>query len=87
LGAVDAGGLEGFVEHSAGGSDEGFAGEVFLVAGLFADEDEVGVIAAFAVDTWRSIGSLTDSVTSSAIPAAIRRAASASGRSYSFFAA
>src|SRR5438045_1079853 len=48
--AIDVGGGEGFVEQAAGGADEGLAGEVFLVAGLFADEDEAGGGGAFAED-------------------------------------
>ena len=35
--AVDAGLVEGLVEEAAGGSDEGAALLVFLIAGLFAD--------------------------------------------------
>lgn len=39
-GAVDACGVEGFIEEATGGSNEGLTGEVFVVTGLFADEDE-----------------------------------------------
>jgi hypothetical protein len=49
-GAVDADLFEGAVEELAGGADEGFAGEVFLVAGLFADEHDGGGGGAFAED-------------------------------------
>jgi len=48
--AVDFGGNEGFIEDPSGGADEGFAGTVFLVAGLFADEDDFGGGGALAED-------------------------------------
>jgi hypothetical protein len=46
--ALDAGFLQRAVEHLSGRSDERFAGEVFLVAGLFADQhhlpsDPIGI--------------------------------------------
>ena len=50
FGAIDASFFKGFVEHPAGGADEGFAFEVFFVAGLFADENNARVFGAFAED-------------------------------------
>ncbi len=43
IGAVEAGGGKGFVEEFSGRADERFAGEIFIVAGLFADKDNAGV--------------------------------------------
>ena len=40
IAAIHAGGFERLVEQGAGGADEGKAGEVFLVARLFADEHQ-----------------------------------------------
>ena len=42
--------LHDVVEELSGWADEGAAGGVFLVAGLFADDDEFGVSGAFAED-------------------------------------
>ena len=46
--AVDAHFLQRAVEHLPCRSDERFAGEVFLVAGLLADQHQLGVLRAFA---------------------------------------
>ena len=46
--AIDAGFGQRTVEHLAGRADEGMAGEVFLVAGLLADQHDGGVLRAFA---------------------------------------
>ena len=54
FGAIDAGCFEGAIEHEAGGTDEGFSGEVFFVAGLFADENDSGVGGTFAEDSLRA---------------------------------
>ena len=48
LAAIDAGFLQRAVEHLPGGSDERFAGEVFLVAGLLTDKHDAGPLRAFA---------------------------------------
>jgi hypothetical protein len=48
LAAIDAGLLQRAVEHLPGGPDERFAGEVFLVAGLLADQHDAGPLRAFA---------------------------------------
>jgi hypothetical protein len=48
--AVEAGLGEGAVEELAGRADEGVAGEVLVVAGLLADEDQLGVGGAFTED-------------------------------------
>ena len=48
LAAVDAGFLQRAIEHLPGGTDERLAGEVFLVAGLLADQHDRGVLRAFA---------------------------------------
>ena len=37
FGAIDAGFFEGAIEHEPGGTDEWLAGQIFFVAGLFAD--------------------------------------------------
>ncbi len=42
--------LKGFIEQAASGAYEGFAGAVFLVAGLLADEYRAGAGGAFAED-------------------------------------
>ena len=41
--AVEAGFLEGLVEEFSGGADEGTAGDVFLIAGLFADDHDARI--------------------------------------------
>ena len=46
--AVDAGFYQGAVEHQPGRSHERFAGKVFLVAGLFADQHDLRSLRAFA---------------------------------------
>src|SRR5688500_17015420 len=46
--AVDAEFLQRAVEQLAGGTDEGMAAEVFLVAGLLADDEDARVVGAFA---------------------------------------
>jgi hypothetical protein len=46
LATIDAGGGEELVEKLAGGADEGEAGEVLLVTGLFADEEERRALGA-----------------------------------------
>ena len=46
--ARNAGFHQGFVEQSAGGSDEWMALQIFLIAGLLSDEDDLGVSGAFA---------------------------------------
>ena len=48
FGARDAGLLQAFVEEAAGGADEGAAGDVLLVAGLFADKEQRRADRAFA---------------------------------------
>ncbi len=48
--AVDACLDETSVEEMAGGTDEGVALEVFAIAGLFTDEEETRVTAAFTED-------------------------------------
>ena len=53
--AVDAGFLQCPVEHQPGGSDERFAGKVFLVAGLLADQHDLGMLRAFAEHGLRRI--------------------------------
>ena len=52
-GAVDAGFLHRLVEEAARGPDERLAGPVLLVAGLLADEHDVGLRRAFAEDRLR----------------------------------
>jgi hypothetical protein len=47
LTAIDAGFLECFVEHAAGGPDERMTGDVFLVTGLLADEHYLRRCRAF----------------------------------------
>jgi hypothetical protein len=47
---VDAGGGQPLVEHPAGGTDEGLTLEVLAVAGLLADEDELGARLPLAED-------------------------------------
>jgi hypothetical protein len=42
--------FEGAVEQFAGGTDEGAAFDVFVVAGLFADEDDFGGLGSFTED-------------------------------------
>jgi hypothetical protein len=48
--AVDAGGAECAIEELAGGADEGFSGAIFLVAGLFADDEDAGAGRTLAED-------------------------------------
>jgi len=52
---VDARLLERLVEQPAGGPDERFARQVFLVAGLLADEDDLGLWRALAEDRLRRV--------------------------------
>ena len=40
--------FEGAVKHQPGRSDKGFAGEVFLVAGLFSNQHDLRMLWAFA---------------------------------------
>jgi hypothetical protein len=46
--AVDAGFLQRTVEHQPRRSHERFAGKIFLVAGLLADQHHLGVLRTFA---------------------------------------
>lgn len=48
--SIDSGFGEGAVEQLAGGADEGFAGDVFVIAGLLADDHDAGIGGAFAED-------------------------------------
>ena len=48
--AVEAGFFEGLVEEFTGRADEGTAGDVLLIAGLFADDHDAGIGWAFAED-------------------------------------
>jgi hypothetical protein len=48
LRTVDAGLFQRAVEHLPRRSDERLAGEVFLVAGLLADQHDPGLLRAFA---------------------------------------
>jgi hypothetical protein len=54
--AVDSGLLESAVEETAGRADEGVAGDVLLVAGLFADEDDARRGWTFTEDGLRAGG-------------------------------
>ena len=45
---VDAGFFQCAVEHLPGRSDKRFAGEIFLVAGLLADQHHLRMLRAFA---------------------------------------
>src|SRR5260370_4711097 len=48
LPAIDAGLFQGAVEHQPCRSHERFAGKVFLVAGLLADQHHLRILRAFA---------------------------------------
>jgi len=50
LRAINAGFDQRVIKQTAGGADERFAGQIFFVAGLFADEDNLGAPRAFAED-------------------------------------
>src|ERR1700730_13240982 len=52
--AVDSGFDERVVEKLAGGADERFAGQVFLIAGLLADEHQLAMGGAFAENGLRA---------------------------------
>jgi hypothetical protein len=52
--AVDAGFYERAIEQFACGADERFTGEIFLVAGLLADEHELTVRGTFAENGLRA---------------------------------
>jgi hypothetical protein len=47
--------MQAFIEHASGWADEGAADQVFLVAGLFAHEDDAGIPRAFPEDHVRGL--------------------------------
>ena len=47
---LDSGGFKRLVEDASGWPDEGVAGEVFFVAGLFADEHDAGFLGTLSKD-------------------------------------
>ena len=51
--AGDAGFLQRLVQHSAGRSDKGVAGHIFLIARLFTDEQQCGASRPFPEDRLR----------------------------------
>ena len=53
--AIDAGFFKRAIEYLAGGSDERFAGDIFFVAGLLADQHDLGMLRAFAEHGLRRI--------------------------------
>src|SRR3954468_22122128 len=77
--AVDAGLFQGAVEHLAGGSYKRLAGEVLLVAGLLADQHDLGMLRAF---TEHRLGGVLIKVTGTAVAGLLaeRRDAVCSGR-------
>ena len=52
--AIDAGFFERLIEKLAGWTNERFSGQVFFVAGLLADEEDVRAPGAIAEDGLRS---------------------------------
>src|SRR6266542_4239548 len=54
LRAVDAGFFQGVIEQATGGTNEWMSGEIFFIAGLFADEHDYRAAAPFAEDGLRT---------------------------------
>src|SRR5687768_9330609 len=54
LAAIDAGFFERFIKEPAGGTDEGFACEVFFIAGLLTDEHRNCATRAFTKNCLRT---------------------------------
>jgi hypothetical protein len=52
--AIDAGFFEGGIEKPAGRTNERFSRQVFFIAGLLADEEDVGAPGALAENGLRS---------------------------------
>ena len=52
--AVDAGFGERFIKKTSSGTDEGFAGEIFLIARNLSHEHDLTIGAAFAEDGLRA---------------------------------
>ena len=70
---VDAGLVEDLVEHLAGRPDERLAGNILLVAGLLADEDDLRILRPFAEHGLRGVAPERAAAAALGRPRAVRR--------------